>query len=128
MYIHECTHMYRDNIKRERASEREREKEREERERDVILCIQIHKHVHREYEQRDTHHENEKNARTRNTHTHNVNVYTTYVSLPWCVARPKTRTRAPISTTSRATKSSYNESDICQQDFCPILSVSGNSV
>ncbi len=106
-----------------------REREREEGEKDVILYIQIHKHVRREYEQRDTNTEKmKKNAPTRNTHTNNVNVYTTYVSLPWCVPRPKTRTRAPISTTSRATKSSYNESDMCHQDFCPILSVSGNSV
>ncbi len=74
-----------------------------------------------------TQRENEK-KRTHEKHTHNVNVYTTYISLPRCVPRPKTRTRAPISTISRTIKSSYNESDMCQQDFCHILSVSDNSV
>jgi hypothetical protein len=100
-----------------------------ERERETQYCIQIHKHVPREYEQRDTNTERKwKKTHTRETHTHNVNVYTTYISLTWWVTRPKTRTREEISTMGRGIKTSYNESDMCQEDFCPILSVSGNSV
>ncbi len=50
--------------------------------------IHIRKHVHREYEQRDTSTQRQykkTHARETHTHTHNVKVYTTYISLPWCV-------------------------------------------
>jgi hypothetical protein len=78
-----------------------------------------------------------KRTHEKHTHTQCTCIYYILIIvlvLPRHTVRPKTRTRAPIRTMSRAIKSSpsYNESDmrlaICHQFFWHILSVSDNSV